>query len=84
MKKFYKYILFLLVFICTGCIEYIQSDTMYVYSKEKYSDSKALYHIKYQTKDYTMRQRIFVIADVNEFDVGDKVIIKKCSCNSNE
>lgn len=77
-------------FMCTSCgNEHIDSETMIVVGEERYNRSiemgnsniidepKSLYTIKYKSRNINAGLTIYVVADADDFEVGDKVKLIK-------
>lgn len=83
MKNILKYIGVLLIMsMCfTSCSEHIKMETMVVIKEETYNyyndKSKSLYTIKYKTANMNNGLTIYVVADQDAFEVGDKVKLVK-------
>lgn len=85
MKNILKYIGVLLIMnMCfTSCNEHIKMETMVVIKEETYnyyndrSTSKSLYTIKYKSANMNNGLTIYVVADKDAFEVGDKLKLVK-------
>lgn len=83
MKNILKYIGVLLIMsMCfTSCNEHIRMDTMVVIKEETYNfyndKSKSLYTIKYKSTNINNGLTIYVVADQDAFEVGDKLKLVK-------
>jgi len=90
MKNILKYIIVLMTaLICVSCVnEQIDNETMVVVGEEKYytpinrpsniiDESKSLYTIKYKSRNINAGLTIYVVADADDFEVGDKVKLIK-------
>lgn len=83
MKNILKYIGVLLIMsMCfTSCSEHIKMETMVVIKEETYNyyndKSKSLYTIKYKSANMNNGLTIYVVADQDAFEVGDKLKLVK-------
>lgn len=83
MKNILKYIGVLLIMsMCfTSCSEHIKMETMVVIKEETYDyyndKSKSLYTIKYKSANMNNGLTIYVVADQDAFEVGDKLKLVK-------
>ena len=83
MKNILKYIGVLLIMsMCfTSCNEHIRMETMVVIKEESYNfyndKSKSLYTIKYKSANMNNGLTIYVVADQDAFEVGDKLKLVK-------
>lgn len=76
--KILKYIVILIItFVCVSCNEHIRMDTMTITSEQTYrlidKSDLSLYEIKYKTSNINNGLTIYVVAESNLFEVGDKV-----------